>query len=224
MAFVGYRDFEDGPAEVKPFTQDVDDVISFIDRQQAFGGGDFPEDLAGGLADALKLDWVSKTRTLVIIADAPCHGEKYHGSKYHGSIYEDYPQGDPTGLSMNGLLQTTRRSLIDVTLVQLSDATDEMQRLLKQYYEAGAGPDNLNTFELRDLCGIIKEVGGINAIGDGSAAHVSTILSAAVTPSIQSSYTTQQVGAVQRSVGVYSAYRSYQAQPHSERAYGSFSA
>merc|ERR1719420_2809321 len=56
VAFIGYRDFMDGPAQTLGFTERVEDVVRFIDGQHAFGGGDAAEDVAGGLADALAQD------------------------------------------------------------------------------------------------------------------------------------------------------------------------
>merc|ERR1711972_129383 len=105
VAFVGYRDFMDGPAQTLGFTEHVEDVIRFIDGQRAFGGGDAAEDVAGGLADALGQDWVSQTRTLVLIADAPCHGTQYQP---HANASDDYPSGDPTGLCVTQLLEACR--------------------------------------------------------------------------------------------------------------------
>jgi len=205
VAFVGYRDFCDGPAEVHAFTEDVEDVVRFIDAQSAFGGGDAPEDVAGGLADALGLEWLSRTRTLVLIADAPCHGERYHG------LHDDHGRGDPTGLSMTALLQLCRTSGVDFTFVQLTADTDQMQRLLRQHYEAASGPENISKFELRDLREIIDSVGGMGSIGDGTAAHVSTMLSAAITPTIQASYAQQQSGVQTYSAPVSRTYAAYSA-------------
>lgn len=209
VAFVGYRDFCDGPAQVHQFTENVGNVTQFINRQTAFGGGDAAEDVAGGLADALGLNWASQTRTLVLIADAPCHGQRYQP---HAHASDDYPQGDPTGLSMTTLMQACRTSGIDFTFVQLTSETDTMQRRLEQAYQSAAGPENINKFELRDLRQIIQATGGVAAMGDGRAAYVNQMLSAAVTPTIQTSYMNQQVGMnCNISPSVADTYASYSA-------------
>jgi len=210
VAFIGYRDFCDGPAQTHGFTERVEDVVRFIDRQSARGGGDAAEDIAGGLADALALDWVSQTRTVVLIADAPCHGKQYQPSQ-HAS--DDYPEGDPTGLCMTTLLQACRNSGIDFTFVQLTSETDRMQRQLQQVYESAAGSGNINKFELRDLRQIIQAAGGMAAMGDGRGEHVNNMLSAAVTPTIQQSYQNQMSGMQMYSAPVVSTYASY-AQNH----------
>jgi len=58
VAFVGYRDIRDTERFcVAPFTSDLDKVKNFISKQVADGGRDWPEDVQGGLNQALKLDW-----------------------------------------------------------------------------------------------------------------------------------------------------------------------
>ena len=39
------------------------------------GGGDIPEDVLGGLNAAANLSWQAPTRFLVLIGDAPAHGQ-----------------------------------------------------------------------------------------------------------------------------------------------------
>ena len=48
-----------------------------IARSKATGGGDEPEDVAGGLKKMLSLSWKGDTRIIIHIADAPAHGEEY---------------------------------------------------------------------------------------------------------------------------------------------------
>merc|ERR1712113_312385 len=98
---------------------------------------------------------------------------------------------------------------IDVTFVQLTSDTNRMQELLRQIYEIAAGPENINKFELRDLREIISSVGGMAAVGDGRAMHVSTMLSAAITPTIQASYSQQQSGVQTYSAPVNRTYAAY---------------
>ena len=205
IAFVGYKDFGDGPAQVHPFTEDISAVINFIDRQQAGGGDDFPEDVAGGLAAAVGLQWASQARTVVLIADAPCHGQHHHA---FGDT-DSYPAGDPTGLSMRTLMQAFRGSHIDFTFVQLLSDTDKMQRNLQLAYESAAGPENISKFELRDLRDIIEEAGGYTALGTERAGEVSAMLSAAVTPSIHASYQSYTSGVQTYSAPVRTSYAGY---------------
>ena len=64
----------------------------FIAGLKADGGGDAPEDVAGGLDLALKMSWDHQIRICILVADAPCHGKQFHSS------HDNYPNGDPHGL------------------------------------------------------------------------------------------------------------------------------
>lgn len=203
---MAYRDFgPDGETEVHPFSADVEAATRFLDRQNARVGDDEPEDIAGGLASALGLQWLSETRTLVLVADAPCHGQKYH------TCTDTYPQGDPTGLSMTLLVSALRNSFIDFTVVQLSSSTYRMHRMLRRTYESAAGPGNIRKFELRDLREIIQTAGH-DAIASG-APEVATMFSAAVTPTIDASYTSTTAGATSYSSSVAASYSAYSTCP-----------
>ena len=81
VAFVGYRDFCDQERfVVKDFVSSdrVGEVINTLDGCRASGGGDAPEDVAGGLEKVLNLAWKSNIKMLIHVADAPAHGTEYH--------------------------------------------------------------------------------------------------------------------------------------------------
>jgi hypothetical protein len=79
VAFVGYKDIgEDGHLVVCPFSSDSANVISTLQGLTAKGGGDYPEDVAGALESASKLEWSSDYKVMVLILDAPPHGCDYH--------------------------------------------------------------------------------------------------------------------------------------------------
>jgi len=84
VAFVGYRDFDDSVRfEVKDFVagENIDEVTKLLMHCTATGGGDAPEDVAGGLEKALHLSWSqssSRIKMIVHVADAPAHGSEYH--------------------------------------------------------------------------------------------------------------------------------------------------
>ena len=56
VSIVAYRDHCDGNdiSEIFPFSQNVDKAKEFITNLRASGGGDGPEDVAGGFENALK--------------------------------------------------------------------------------------------------------------------------------------------------------------------------
>lgn len=76
-AFIGYRDFQDDEMFVRsPFSRNIQDLMDVVEPQYATGGGgDDPEDVAGGLKEVCELKWTAQTRVLVHFADAPCHGK-----------------------------------------------------------------------------------------------------------------------------------------------------
>ena len=59
------------------FTEDVSKQISFLNKQSANGGGDFPEAVETALAEAVTKQWTSgnSTKILVHVADAPAHNK-----------------------------------------------------------------------------------------------------------------------------------------------------
>ena len=57
------------------FSSDIDKVHRDLSSLYASGGGDGPEAVTAGLAEALKMDWREQaSKMIVLIADAPPHG------------------------------------------------------------------------------------------------------------------------------------------------------
>ena len=63
VSIVAYRDHCDGKLieEIFPFSTDIEGCSKFLKQLIATGGGDGPEDVAGGFENALKQDWKSKS-------------------------------------------------------------------------------------------------------------------------------------------------------------------
>ena len=80
VSVVAYRDHCDGNKieEVFKFSDNIAACQKFISQLQATGGGDGPEDVAGGFENALKQNWAAKNKYCVFLADAPAHGKQYH--------------------------------------------------------------------------------------------------------------------------------------------------
>ena len=83
IGIVAYRDFDDGEPQVLDFVTSSSEARAFMPTVRAYGGGDIPEDVQGGLKRALSLSWGPDasvcegelvTRLIVHIADAPAHG------------------------------------------------------------------------------------------------------------------------------------------------------
>lgn len=62
------------------FSSDIDKVHRDLSSLYASGGGDGPEAVTAGLAEALKMDWREHaSKMIVLIADAPPHGVGEYG-------------------------------------------------------------------------------------------------------------------------------------------------
>jgi len=81
--FVGYRDHGDDE-EIISIDFDTSDrnIKEKINSIQAYGGGDIPENVTGGLVEALQLHWNDDHAQIIFhIGDAPCHN--YTDNKFH---------------------------------------------------------------------------------------------------------------------------------------------
>ena len=123
VAFVGYRDHCDGDQRLAifPFSMAVSDFKTFVGSQRAHGGGDGPEDVFGALKAATELEWAAATRFIFHIGDAPCHGKEFHGG-----VHDDYPEGDPMGLTAEELLRGVQSRNIQYTFGRICSGTDKM--------------------------------------------------------------------------------------------------
>lgn len=66
VGFVGYRDYTEGDKrfQILDFTNDTGTFVDYIGNVKAYAGGDVPEDVLGGLNEALNLDWQAKNKVL----------------------------------------------------------------------------------------------------------------------------------------------------------------
>jgi len=103
LALVAYRDHCDKDRlETCQFTSNAQEISLFARSLKATGGGDTPEDVLGGLDQALTLSWESFCRCIIWFGDAPCHGKQYH------SCDDSYPDGDPKGLTPGQVMHICR--------------------------------------------------------------------------------------------------------------------
>ena len=100
----------------------------FISKTTASGGGDEPEDVAGGLRKCLDQNWTPGSKRQVFhIFDAPCHG-----TKYHDCSWDNHKNGDPTGLVMEDLMAEFYQKQISFTCIKLNDRSDKMIKMMKE--------------------------------------------------------------------------------------------
>ena len=133
LSFIGYRDFEtkEEPRkyEIINFTEDIENLISTIKKYECYGGGDQPEDIAGALNEALKMDWKSSAKYVVLVCDAPCHGSKYH------DIYIDtFNEGDPDGFIIEDLMTQFKNMNITFYCMEINNSTKKMFDIMKNVY------------------------------------------------------------------------------------------
>lgn len=131
VSFVGYRDIKDDERfRVLPFTDEINSVRSFIADSKAYGGGDLPEDLQGGLKLALQQDWTKEAiKRVFVICDAPCHGSKYH------NVSDDYSEGSPDGLVLEDLMRDFCQKEIEFQVLKLNANCSQMIQVMKDCHE-----------------------------------------------------------------------------------------
>lgn len=114
IAFVGYKDWCDGDDhfEVLPFTSSITAFQTKLDSISATGGGDLPEDVLGGLAHAVKLQWPERSGSRLIfhIGDAPPHGSSFHDL---GSSQDSYFAGHPKDMAVEEIFEIMKQKRVE---------------------------------------------------------------------------------------------------------------
>jgi len=148
LSFIGYHDIQDTPRfDISAFTTNVPYIKDFIEKNcNANGGGDLPEDVCGGLNEALKLNWISEKKLIILIADAPCHGNMFHNCDP-----DNYPNGDPSGLEPEVLLAELALKGINLFISEITDQTEIMLNAWRKSYERYNFSDKeIRSFNLTD--------------------------------------------------------------------------
>lgn len=120
------------------------------------GGGDIPEDWAGGLRMVLRDDmrWQSQTKVLIHMCDAPPHGVRYHNG-----VHDDYPDGDPKGSQIEDLVAEIGRKGIDYVFVETNGAgLDKVAGIIKTAFDAATTRLPMTTLKLDDRFDRLKDV------------------------------------------------------------------
>ena len=79
VGFVGYRDFTEGKRRLETLnlTNQTDEFTEFVGKIKAYAGGDVPEDVLGGLNQALDLNWEAKNRIIFHIGIYHYHSQYF---------------------------------------------------------------------------------------------------------------------------------------------------
>jgi hypothetical protein len=131
---VCYRDPVDDPRDehnVQDFTSDIDQLVAFFSGLFAMGGGDEPEDWVGALTLALNnVSWRGGRKSLIWIADAPAHGQRFCGKVNHE---DESPKLPP-------LVAELARRQIFVQGLDLQGGAAPTFAEIKRIYDAAGGP------------------------------------------------------------------------------------
>eukprot|EP01040_Poterioochromonas_malhamensis_P007933 gene7933-8573_t len=132
LAFVGYRDHynKEKRLEVLRFTTDVNDFYNKLQGVQPISNDDEAEDVLGGLHIAKGLEWLSQTKILYHVGDAPCHGREFHTPK----VSDKNLDGCPNGLKADEIILAILQLGVTYYFGQIKkDYTDLMINKFNEY-------------------------------------------------------------------------------------------
>jgi hypothetical protein len=148
LGYIGYRDYGDKERFVHaPLTPDIASVRAVVAGVSADGGNDAPEDVAGGLAEAAKEVYTADVKSLILVADAPCHGKAFH------HLSDRYPDGDPGGLDPLAQIRDFATKGFDITFVRCNNSTDKMIEAFSSAFDAAKASEE-QSFSVQDLSGV----------------------------------------------------------------------
>ncbi|CAG8504583.1 13183_t:CDS:1 [Acaulospora colombiana] len=128
FGFCGYRDHCDSDRlQILDFTESRREFEEYVQNNvSATGGGDTPEDVLGGLNAAItQMTWRNNIRVLLHICDAPPHGRRFT------DVSDDYPEGDPNGLTAEIVLRNMRSKGISYFFGKITSYTNKMVEIFR---------------------------------------------------------------------------------------------
>ncbi|EMC99227.1 hypothetical protein BAUCODRAFT_146198 [Baudoinia panamericana UAMH 10762] len=137
VAVVSYKDYGVTPnIEFLDFTSSADQVREFLDCLCLDWGRDWPEDVLGGLQQAVNASWKHQTRCIVHIGDSPPHGRTLHDGQESDDRYY-HTESEPCGLTHGPLLRKLIRLNINYALLRITTHTDRMGLVFARSYGRG---------------------------------------------------------------------------------------
>ncbi|RGB28871.1 hypothetical protein C1646_767312 [Rhizophagus diaphanus] len=107
------------------FTDQYEQFTTYLQSVLPYGGGDPPEDVLGGLNEAItKMNWKSNTRVLLHIGDSPPHGKNFIPLNMI-----DNPKGDPYGLTAENVLKKLQSKNILYLFGRINYTTERMLQI-----------------------------------------------------------------------------------------------
>ncbi|CAG8443822.1 4823_t:CDS:1, partial [Cetraspora pellucida] len=130
VGFCGYRDHfnHNDRLQIFDFTNSLGKFKTYITNEvKAIGGKDTPEDVLGGLNAAItEMTWSNTTRVIIHIGDAPPHGRRFT------KLSDDYPDGDPNGLTAESVLKKMQSKKILYFFGKINNSTDVMINVFRE--------------------------------------------------------------------------------------------
>jgi hypothetical protein len=109
--------------QISGFTEKPSEIVDFLKTVDASGGGDCPEDLFGALQLVSMQPWRENAkRVVVVISDAPPHGEQFSNSH---SNTPDYPLPYEGSKHPEDILGDLRRENVQVFMLYVENNTLE---------------------------------------------------------------------------------------------------
>ena len=124
LGFVGYRDYGDSNRfQVYDFTEDVGQLKRWLETLRATGGIDEPEDVLGGLHQAVQLEWLDDIEQKIIfhIGDAGGHGRL--AEPQSGDRFED---GGPEDEPLEEMVDFVKKNGIEYFFGRINNRTERM--------------------------------------------------------------------------------------------------
>ncbi len=154
MGLIGYKDIFDkelGDDYLDyDFTLNYEKLYEKIEEIEPDGGVDIPEDIPGAFELALNKigqTWRGKTKIAFLLTDSPCHGKEFHNLNQNNPDEKDeYPDGDPEGRDINGMIRKFVKNQISLFCFKLNKNTDKMYKIFQDNYNKLKQPNAINDF------------------------------------------------------------------------------
>jgi len=140
--------------ETLNFTKSVSIFKDFVASICAKGGGDFPEDVIGGLNKAITLPWPQRSGTRIIfhLADAPPHGK---GRFHDGRHRDDYPNGHPRDRPIQEIFLEMRTKNLNYYFGRINNECGMMVAVFEKYY--GQRIEPMDSTKVQTICSSVIE-------------------------------------------------------------------
>ncbi|GMH42204.1 hypothetical protein BSKO_10123 [Bryopsis sp. KO-2023] len=162
FAMVAYKDHGDADRiQVLQFTRNVEELRGFLQGLTAQGGADGPEDVLGALRTAANLgDWEGRVKFVILITDAPGHGRDCNIDPH-----DRYPRGDPTGLTVQLVMEELWSKNLELMFCRIKEQTTAlMEAQFRRFYDDHKIGRQLTTTDLFDASKVPVGIQGFHFV------------------------------------------------------------